>query len=107
MLPQARWGFLVVCYILASFAFYAALAGFLFLPGYGPSVWRFPIFSLLIALSLDITIARTVSRTGKRGLFLEFVRSSAIMAAGSVLVSIAVMRENWWETVKETISRLL
>jgi hypothetical protein len=96
--------------LLASSALYLGIAaGFIGVPGALPNVfWDrvFPALSLCSALVIDFSIALSWHRSAGRNLGSAFLYVSLAVFFGSVLVSLAVMREHWLEVMKELIRRI-
>jgi ABC-type transport system involved in multi-copper enzyme maturation permease subunit len=96
--------------LVASFALYLGIAaGVIGVPGAPSSVfWDrvFPALSLCSVLVIDFSIALSWRRSAGRNLGSAFLYVSLAVFVGSVLVSLAVMREHWLEVMKELVRRI-
>jgi hypothetical protein len=96
------------CFVVASVALFAGVATLFWVPKLTAWDRVFPAFPLVIALLLDFGLALGLSRSSRRSFTRSLVLVTLTVFAGAVVTSIAAMRENWWEIMKETfISRLL
>ena len=95
--------------LVASLAVYLGMvAGFIGVPGALPSMfWDrvFPALCLCGALAIDLSVAVSWHRSTGLSLRSAFLYVSLAVLAGSVLISLAVMRENWLEVMKESLRR--
>jgi hypothetical protein len=101
---------LSVGFVVASFALYVALAlGYIGIPGAGPDVlWDriIPALSLIAVLTIDVCIAWMLFPNSNRGFGTRLLQTSAMIIAGAILTSLAVMREHWLEMMKELVRRI-
>jgi hypothetical protein len=77
---------------------------FIGLPGATPDRFRdvvFPSIILSIALLCDFGISWIVHRPDLRRFWVTFAWVSAAVFLGMILVSVAMIRENWLEFMKE------
>jgi hypothetical protein len=100
----------IVGTIVASFCLYIALAaGLIGVPGVPPSVFwdrTLPTLCVLAAISADIVLAWFWRRTSGKNFGLAFAYISLAIFVGAVLISVAVMRGNWLEIMKELYLRI-
>jgi hypothetical protein len=95
---------LAIMFIIASVFLYVGIALCLFVPSsrpytVGQQILPFSFFTL--AAVLDLLIARLMSRFTGRSYAMSLAKSSAVVLVGTILTSMAVMRENWLEIMKE------
>jgi len=100
-----RFAVLTVLFLIASEALFGTVTVWILagLPG-RPGVFGdvvLPLAALLIALGCSLVIARIVHRPHQRRFISTLARVSAAVFIGMVLVSIATIRENWFEYMKE------
>jgi len=101
-----RTSALCVLFSIASVTLFVVLTAWVFigLPGAAPDGFRdvvFPSIVLGIALTCDLGISWIIHKPDRRPFWATFVWVSVAVFLGMVLVSIAVIRENWLEVMKE------
>ena len=95
--------------LAASVCLYLAIAaGVVGVPGTLPSVFwdrMFPILCLCCALAADFSVAWFWHRKGRRRLVSALLFISGATIGGAILISVAVMRGQWLEVMKELLKR--
>ncbi|MGB2672276.1 MAG: hypothetical protein WAO11_16315, partial [Candidatus Acidiferrum sp.] len=95
-----------VLFFIASVTLFMVFTSWVFigLPGATPDRFRdvvFPSIILSIALICDFGITWILHRPDRRRFWATFAWVSAAVFLGMVLVSVAMIRENWLEIMKE------
>ena len=106
----SRWTVLCIGLCVASVALFIGVALYFFPDGgvhYTLWDWLFPVLFLLAALALDFVVTWIRRSSSSQGFWKLFARTSAIIFAGAVLTSVAVMREHWFQIMNELIHRIL
>ena len=97
---------LCICFLVASISLYMGIALYFFLPGgihYRFFRWIFPLFFLLLAVVIDFGTAWLIQQQRQRSFLSTFAIIFAATVVGAILASMAVMRGNWVEFVKESL----
>src|SRR5215467_9741548 len=100
-----RFAALTVLFLIASEALFGTVTVWILagLPG-RPGVFGdvvLPLATLSIALGCSLALARIVHRPHQRRFISTFATVLAAVFLGMVLVSVATIRENWLEYMKE------
>lgn len=86
--------------VVASVSLFMGVSGFLFLPTSSPG---FSFSLLFFGLGVSFLVAKLWSISSGLSFRLAAVQVSAAVFVGTVLTSIAVMRANWLEIMKELL----
>jgi cytochrome bd-type quinol oxidase subunit 2 len=95
-----------ICFLLASISLYMGIGSYFFLPGGTHRRfphWLFPLFYVLLAVVIDFVTAWLIQQQRQRSFLSTFAIIFAATVVGAILVSMAVMRGNWVEFVKESL----
>jgi cytochrome bd-type quinol oxidase subunit 2 len=101
-----RTSVLCVLFCIASVTLFMVFTAWVFigLPGATPDRFRdvvFPSIILSIALVCELGITWILHKPDRRRFLATFAWVSAAVFLGMVLVSVAMIRENWLEIMKE------
>jgi hypothetical protein len=101
-----KFALLCTCFAIASVSLFLGVGMYLFLPGgvhYGLFDRIFPFSFLLLAVIIDIGIARVMYPQRQRSFLSLFGVVLAATVVGAIIVSMVIVREHWVELVKESL----